>query len=201
MDHDAWNRRYSGSEYVFGTEPAAFLPRAARVLRSGDRVLCPADGEGRNSAWLAGQGMQVTAFDVAPAALEKARRLDASLGVSVDRHLSTMEAWDWTRDHDAVVGIFFQFLPPDARTEAFGRMAGATRPGGHLLIHGYAPRQVGYGTGGPGAAENMYTAEMLRAAFAGWDILTLTDYDAEISEGTGHSGLSALVDFVARKPG
>ena len=200
MDHDDWNDRFSGSDYVFGTEPAAFLTRAAPVLPPGARVLCPADGEGRNSAWLAGQGLKVTAFDVAPAAVEKAWKLDDRLGVTVERNISTLEEWDWSQSFDAVVGIFFQFLGPEARSEAFDWMAEATRPGGHLLIHGYAPRQVGYGTGGPGVPENMYTAEILRDAFPGWEILTLNDYDADIKEGEGHAGRSALVDFVARKP-
>jgi hypothetical protein len=46
----------------------------------------------------------------------------------------------------------------------------------------------------------MYTEDMLARAFAGWEILTSRDYDADISEGSGHRGRSALVDFVARKP-
>jgi hypothetical protein len=41
---------------------------------------------------------------------------------------------------------------------------------------------------------------MLARAFAGWEILHSADYDADIFEGTGHSGRSALIDFVARKP-
>jgi DNA gyrase subunit A len=41
----------------------------------------------------------------------------------------------------------------------------------------------------------------LRAAFAGWEVLRLADFDADVDEGRGHSGRSALVDFIARKPG
>ena len=79
-------------------------------------------------------------------------------------------------------------------------MAQAVAPGGLLLLHGYAPRQVEYGTGGPPNAANMYTTRMLADAFPGFDILRLEDYDTEVDEGSGHSGLSALVDLVARKP-
>ena len=73
-------------------------------------------------------------------------------------------------------------------------------PGGVLLLHGYAPRQVDYGTGGPPNASHMYTVGMLRDAFDSFEILRLTDYDAKIDEGPGHSGKSALVDLIARKP-
>ena len=41
---------------------------------------------------------------------------------------------------------------------------------------------------------------MLREAFAGWQIEHLAAYDSAIEEGAGHSGLSALIDLVARKP-
>ena len=101
----------------------------------------------------------------------------------------------------AVLAVFIQFAPPGQRSRIFTGMARSLRPGGLLLLHGYAPRQVGYGTGGPPNAENMYTVPLLAEAFAGFEILESRDYDAEVSEGRGHSGLSALVDFVARKPG
>ena len=113
--------------------------------------------------------------------------------------MAGIEDWDWSQPFDAVVGIFIQFAPPDLRAQLFGWMAQAVAPGGLLLLHGYAPRQVGYGTGGPPDAANMYTKDLLTGAFAGFEILRLEDYDTEVDEGRGHSGLSALVDLVARK--
>jgi len=196
-----WDQRFARSGYLFGTEPADFLRREAGQLAPGSRVLCVADGEGRNSSYLAGLGHQVTAFDASGVALDKAHALAAERGVSVDFVQSGIEDWDWSRTHDAVVGVFIQFAPPELRDRLFGWMARAVAPGGLLLLHGYAPRQVGYGTGGPPCAANMYSEDLLRAAFEGWEILRLTDYDAEIDEGEGHSGRSALVDLVARKAG
>lgn len=195
-----WDSRFAGDDYLFGTEPADFLLREAHRIRPGARVLCVADGEGRNAVHLARDGLEVTAFDLSPNAVVKARRLAEAAGVTVDFHVASIDAWDWSRTFDAIVAVFIQFLGPADRAAAFARFGQALRPGGLLLLHGYAPRQVGYGTGGPGAAENMYTEDMLARAFAGWEILTSRDYDADISEGSGHRGRSALVDFVARKP-
>jgi SAM-dependent methyltransferase len=195
-----WNERYASDEYLFGTEPADFLRRAAGWLRPGETALSIADGEGRNSVWLAGQGLRVTAFEPAPNALAKARRLAAARGVEVAFHLGDLDGWDWSQGFDVVAGIFIQFVGPDERAALFGRIDRALRPGGLLLLHGYAPRQVGYGTGGPPMVENMYTLDLLRAAFAGYEVLRAEDFDAEVDEGRGHSGRSALIDFVARKP-
>ena len=79
-------------------------------------------------------------------------------------------------------------------------MKRALKPGGTLLLHGYRPKQLEYGTGGPPHAENMYTEDLLRAAFGDMEILSIESYDREIEEGSGHSGMSALIDRVARKP-
>lgn len=197
-----WDQRYGAPGYLFGTEPAAFLQAEAGRLPSWARVLCVADGEGRNSVWLARQGHAVTAFDASPVAVAKARALAGAAGVRVALHTAGAEGWDWRPEaFDAVVAIFIQFAPPGLRDLLFAGMARTLRPGGLLLLHGYAPRQVGYGTGGPGVAENLYTLEMLRAAFPGWKVLHEADRDAEIHEGTGHAGMSALIDFVVRKPG
>lgn len=196
-----WNERYAGQDYLFGTRPADFVVRHAGLLRPGMSVLSVADGEGRNSVWLAEQGLRVTAMDGAPNAVDKARRLAAERGVQVDFNLADITTWDWeARAYDVVLGVFIQFAPPPLRDAIFAGMRRAVKPGGLVMLHGYAPRQVGYGTGGPACADNMYTDAILRQAFDGFEVLTLTDYDAEISEGTGHSGLSALVDCILRRP-
>ncbi|HSA89780.1 MAG TPA: SAM-dependent methyltransferase [Burkholderiales bacterium] len=57
-----WNERYGGDEYLFGTAPNAFLASHASLLKPGQRALCIADGEGRNSVWLAEQGLVVAIF-------------------------------------------------------------------------------------------------------------------------------------------
>lgn len=197
-----WNDRYDRPDYLFGTEPAAFLTARAGAIPAGSRVLVVADGEGRNSVYLAGLGHAVTAFDYAPNAVTKARDLAATRGVTVDFQHGDIFAWDWdAAPYDAVVAVFIQFMGPPARAQIFDGLDRALAPGGTLLLHGYAPRQVGYGTGGPPDAENMYTLPLLHAAFAGYDVLHSDDHDADIDEGPGHSGRSALIDFVARKPG
>ncbi|MEM8579842.1 MAG: class I SAM-dependent methyltransferase [Pseudomonadota bacterium] len=196
-----WNDRYNRPDYLFGTEPAEFLKVQARHLPSEGRVLVVADGEGRNSVFLAERGLMVTAFDYAPNALAKAEDLAKQKGVEVDFLEADVFAWDWSADsYDAVVAIFIQFMPPQLRVAVFEGLKAALKPGGVLLLHGYAPRQVEYGTGGPPVAENMYTLPLLEAAFAGFEVLHSADYDAEIDEGPGHSGLSGLIDYVVRKP-
>jgi cyclopropane fatty-acyl-phospholipid synthase-like methyltransferase len=196
-----WDERYSIEEYLFGTSPNAFLKAHTALLKRGDRVLAVADGEGRNSVWLADNGLAVHAVDASRVGVAKARRLAQARGVSIEFEVADLAQWAWPVAHyDAVVAIFIQFAAPELRARLFEGMKQALKPGGLLLMEGYRPEQIAYATGGPPHAENMYEEEMLRAAFSGFEILELRAYDAEIQEGLGHRGMSALIDFVARKP-
>ncbi|MEM1179616.1 MAG: class I SAM-dependent methyltransferase [Acidobacteriota bacterium] len=196
-----WDERYAREDYLFGTEPAEFLSRSRDLLRPDLEALAVADGEGRNSIFLAEQGVRTTAFDPSAVAVRKARALAEARRVTVDFHIADMEGWVWEADsYDLVVGIFIQVLGAEARARIFGAMKRTLRPGGRLLLHGYTPKQLEYRTGGPPVLENLYTEELLRDAFADFEIERLESYDAEIKEGTAHVGRSALIDLVARKP-
>jgi len=75
-----------------------------------------------------------------------------------------------------VAGFFTQFVMPSERPELFANMDRVLKPGGQLVLHGYTPQQVEYGTGGPPRADMMYTADMVRDAFPGYDIQRLEEY-------------------------
>ncbi len=196
-----WNQRFGADGYLFGTAPNAFLASRKALLRPGMTALCVADGEGRNSAWLAEQGLEVTAFDFSPVAVEKARRLAAERRVTVLYEVASVYDWRWPEAaFDLVAAIFVQFADPPMRRFLFERMIRVLKPGGLVLLEGYTPRQLEYRTGGPPHRENLYTEGMLREAFAEIEILELKEYDADVAEGSGHFGRSALIDLVARKP-
>lgn len=198
---DRWNTRFAASEYVFGKEPNAFLARQKPLLRPAMSALCVADGQGRNSVWLARQGLRVTAFDFSPVGIDKARALARDAGVAIDYRLANATEWDWdAATYDAVVAIFVQFAGPRLRDRMFAGMVRALAPGGLLILQGYGPRQLEYGTGGPKNIENLYTEALLRESFATLEIQHLAAHDDRMNEGPGHEGMSALVDMVARKP-
>ena len=203
-----WNTRYenAGDEYLFGTEPNRFLAHRADLLRNGRTAISVADGEGRNSVWLAEQGLEVTAVEISPVAVEKARRLAAGRKMDIRFVLADLLAPEWPPAdmHDAfdwVIGVFIQFVGAADRARQFAAMKQLAKPGGRILLQGYTPKQLDYRTGGPGDLENLYTRDILLDAFAGWEIEELVDYEDEITEGMGHKGRSALIGMVARKPG
>ena len=195
-----WDKRFEAEDYIFGTEPNVWLAGHAGLLKPGMRVLAVADGEGRNSVWMARRGLQVDAFDISPVGVAKARKLAADAGVEANYSVSSVEDWPWkVGEYDAVVAIFIQFADPDTRATLFKRMKSALKPDGLILLQGYTPKQLEYKTGGPPLVDHLYTEDMLRDAFGDMDITEMRLYEDVLTEGTQHSGQSAVVGMVARK--
>jgi len=195
-----WNRRYDSTDFLFGTAPNEWLRQRAHLLPPHGRILCVADGEGRNSVWLARQGFEVDAFDVADRAVDKARAFAQREGVTVNFAVADCDGFSWPEAaYDGVAAIFVQFADPPTRARMFERIVRSLKPGGVLILQGYAPKQLEYRTGGPPILSHLYTQELLQAAFADLSIIELKDYEALVHEGQGHSGQSALIGLVARR--
>lgn len=196
-----WDERYAGDDYIFGTEPAAFLAAAEALLPRGARVLCLAEGEGRNAVFLAGRGHRVTGIDLSEVGLAKAARLAAARGVAVELRRGDVMTWDggdgpW----DAVVAVFIHFRAEE-RARLAAALARGMGAGGLFLFHAYGPGQIALGTGGPKDRAMLADAGEVVADFAGWEVLAARDHEAVLAEGSHHVGQSALVDVILRHPG
>ena len=199
-DLERWELRFSQEGYLFGTEPNAFLKAQAQRLRPGLDVLSVADGDGRNSVWLAEQGLNVHAVEFSPTALKKAKALAKVRGVAVHAERADLYRWTWPAEaYDVIVVIFIQFAPPAERQRMFEGMKRALKPGGLLLMEGYGPKQLDYGTGGPNRLDWLYTRALLEEAFSDFSSIKIDEYETELDEGVRHKGMSALIDFVGRK--
>ena len=195
-----WDTRYAASEYIFGREPNRFLVAQQGLFTAGAQVLDVATGEGRNARWLAQLGCRVTAIDVSPLGLAKAKQLAVEGGFDIAFEEVDVRTWTWPEGQfDAVVAIFIQFAAPADRERVFEGMKRTLRPGGVVVLQGYTPKQLADKTGGPPQAEHMYSERLLRDAFADMEILHLREHEDVLAEGSKHVGRSALVDMIARK--
>jgi len=196
-----WEERFAQDGYLFGTEPVPFLRKHKAFFQKGQSVLSIAEGEGRNAVYLAQKGLDVTGVEFAPSAVEKAEKLARLNGVAPRFIQSDLFDWKWPVEaYDISLGLFFQFVGPQPRDTLWRKMLDATRPGGLVAIHGYTPKQLELGTGGPPFVENMYTSHDFKTVFAACDVLVCEEYEAEQRSGSAHVGMSALIDFIARKP-
>jgi SAM-dependent methyltransferase len=194
-----WDERYNTTDYVYGTDPNAFLARVAAEMPKG-RTLCVAEGEGRNAVFLAEHGHDVVAVDSSAVGLEKARRLAIERGVVIETVLEDLAHFDITAGNwDAIVSIFAH-VPPAVRRPLHGKIVRGLRPGGMLVLEAYTPEQIGLGTGGPPVAELTMSLELLHEELDGLIFRHAVELQRDVIEGRFHTGKGAVVQVVAIKP-
>ena len=195
-----WDARYAEPGWAFGTEPNDFLRENAHRLAPASRVLCLAEGEGRNAVHLATLGHDVTGVDLSSVGLAKAEAYARECGVRITTAVADLASWDLGESAwDAIVSVFAH-LPADVRAALHARIVRALRPGGLLLLEAYTPAQLDRGTGGPGDASKLMTLDALRVELVGLDFELADEIEREVIEGRYHSGRSAVVQVVARRP-
>lgn len=193
-----WDIRYAPEEFFYGTTPNEFLAEAATPLPRG-RTLCLAEGEGRNSVWLAEQGFDVYSVDLSTVGVAKTLRFAASHGVTV--HAQVGDLADFViepNSFDLIVSIFAH-TSSVLRRSIHQRVVSGLRPGGTFVLEAYSPDQIPLGTGGPSDPDMLVTENSLRSELAGLEFDHLVEINRNIVEGAGHSGLAAVVQAIAHR--
>lgn len=194
-----WDHRYAAPGFAYGTAPNDLLRQQATHLPRG-QALCLAEGEGRNGVHLAELGHTVELQDLSAVGLAKARQLAAERGVTVQTHCCDLRDFQPPPASVDLVVAIWMHLPPPLRTTVLTRAVDALRPGGHLILEAYTPRQLALGTGGPANRELLIEPDDLRAELQGLDLLICEERQRWIEEGPFHHGESAVVQVLGRRP-
>jgi SAM-dependent methyltransferase len=199
MDSDFWNARYKESEYAYGLEPNDFLKSKINSLKPNSKILCLAEGEGRNAIFLAENKHQITAIDYSEEGLNKLKSLAKERNVIVkticaDLNQYKIEPNQW----DAIICIFGHF-PIELRKAVFKQVYTGLRKNGVFLMEAYHKDQLKYKTGGPQVADLLYSKEELQNDFSEFENISIETFIKEIEEGKFHKGTSAVIQVVANK--
>lgn len=194
-----WNEKFSTPQYIYGESPNDFLREVAGRLRG--PVLSLGEGEGRNSVFLAQQGLDVTALDISEEGLRKTRALAAKHGVKVKTVLADLGTYAFAPDSWGAVLSIWCHLPPEVRRAVHAGVVRSLVPGGTFALEAYTPRQLKFGSGGPKAVELLYEPETLRQELGGLKLEILEEREREVNESDIHRGKSAVVRvFGVRQP-
>lgn len=193
-----WNERYNIEPYFYGKMPNDFLVSESNRIPKGN-VLCLADGEGRNSVFLARSGYQVTGVDSSQTGIDKAQKLAQEAGVEVDYQCADLADFPINPSSwDGVVSVFCH-LPSKLRQNIFRSVVNGLKPGGTLILESYAPNQLQYGTGGPKNLDLLADLESLKSDLSGLDWIVSHEIERIVMEGMGHSGPSAVIQLIGVK--
>lgn len=195
---NSWHERFSADEYIYGKEPNQFVVEAACVLPKG-KVLCIAEGEGRNSVYLASLGHAVTAWDYAQAGLDKTQRLADEKEVTVKTELHDLADVEWEVEQwDAIVHIFGH-LPMGVMERTFNGIRKALKQGGYYVSELYTKEQLHYGTGGPRVESMLVDPGILLDEFDGYFIKHFHVGEVNRVEGQLHTGTAHVVQSMFQK--
>jgi SAM-dependent methyltransferase len=126
---ERWDQVYAGEPHLYTTEPNALLVEAAEAMAPG-RALDLGVGQGRNAAWLASRGWQVTGVDLSGEGVRRAQALDARVRVvqqAVEDFEMGVEEWH------LIAAIYVHGV----LLRASERVIAALRPGGVLVVEGF----------------------------------------------------------------
>jgi SAM-dependent methyltransferase len=194
-----WNNRYAEEGFSYGKEANDFLKANISRFPAQSKILCLAEGEGRNAIFLAQKGFHVTAVDFSEVGMKKASQWARELNLSLETmtaNLATFELGEgvW----DGIISIFGH-LPSEIRTPLHQRIIRALKPKGIFLMEAYTPDQLQLGTGGPKDLSLFMTSAIIKQDFSELETICLEEKKRCIEEGKYHNGESAVVQFIGRK--
>jgi len=196
-ERERWERRYQqAAEPFYGREPSRFLQRSLALLPGRGRCIDLGGGEGRNAIYLARLGYDVTLVDVAVAGLSRAATMarDAEVRLNiVAADLQEPPLADTGDGWDVVLLINYHDRRAVASVET------RLRPGGAVVVEGFAKEQLGRGSGGPPDADLLWGPNELHELLRPLRLVWYEDRLVEGDDNPHHRGAKWVVRAIARK--
>jgi ubiquinone/menaquinone biosynthesis C-methylase UbiE len=197
MQAEFWNERYKEKVFAYGLQANDFLQEQS--FPEGSKILCLAEGEGRNGVFLAEQGHDVTCVDYSEEGIKKMNQLAEMKGVQIHTVCADLNEFEFKENTWDGIVIIFGHLPTALREKVHGQFYKALKPGGKLVLEAYHKTQLNYKTGGPMTETMLYSDEELRADFHEFKHLQINQLEREVHEGEFHFGNAAVIQVIAEK--
>lgn len=126
---ERWDQVYLSEPHLYTTAPNALLVEVASGMAPG-RALEIGMGQGRNAAWLAGRGWEVTGIDISRAGVERAAAQGGALRAV---HAAVEEFAIGEGEWDLIAGIYVHGV----MLRESPRIVAGLRTGGRLVIEGF----------------------------------------------------------------
>ncbi len=193
---NSWDLRYAQPDYVYGTDPNAFIKKQLEGMKPG-KILFPAEGEGRNAVYASSLGWEVYAFDSSKVGKQKAEALAAKNGVKIHYQLASFEQIDF-RDtcFDCIALVFAHTLD---RKKNHRKMINFLKTGGVLLLEGFSKKQIHNQSGGPKRLDMLFSKDELEEDFSMLSELKIREEEVEMDEGNHHLGRVAIIRVIGKK--
>ena len=187
-----WDELYRSRSAVWSGDPNPQLVTEISDFTPGT-ALDAGCGEGAEAIWLAERGWRVTAADISPVALERARagasNVRDDVARRIDWHHADLLTWTPPAASYDLVSAQFMHLPMGPRETLFRRLAAAVKPHGTLLVVGHHPSDLQTTAKRPPLPELLFTAADVAALLEpnDWDIIVETSRERTTTDPAGRT--------------
>ena len=195
-----WNEKFSGEQFLYGEEPNKFVKNESYRITPNSKILCLAEGEGRNGVFLASHGHDVTCVDLSNVGLEKASSLALQKNVTVKTVHSDIFHFESPEKYDAIICTFLHL--EYERLKLFCvKIFNILNTNGLFIGQFFTKEQLNKNSGGPKDINLLYDPKILERVFvhSKFKVLKLDTKDEDLDEGEGHKGIASLVSIIAEK--
>lgn len=195
-----WDERYAGAEYAYGKKPNDFLSSLDLKPDGRQKILCLAEGEGRNAVYMAQLGYDVLAVDQSWVGLQKAIKLAEENGVNIEIEQTDLSSYQIAPDtYDGIISIFAHFKP-STREHVHHQAVQGLKRSGFLVLEAYSKEQLRFKTGGPPDMEMLYDLDDLKKDFGNeLDLMIKRKVQREVVEGKYHTGTASVIQIFGVK--
>jgi SAM-dependent methyltransferase len=181
-----WDDVFRNGKVAFNKDASKLLQYAVWDRKPGTAIDLGM-GEGRNAVFLASKGWQVTGVDFSEEAVKQAKARASAAHLPLTAVIDDLDHFDLGRSKWDLIALFYMHAWfHESKLDVPQRLMDALRPGGLLLIEGYAGDKGDY-----------QTDELLRD----FSDLKITHYEDVSDEADWNPGRkSRIVRFIAEKP-
>jgi SAM-dependent methyltransferase len=156
-----WDKEFAGDLPNLNREPSALLVQALAGRKPG-RALDLGTEQGRNAIYLAEHGWTATGVDLSDVAIDRARKNAAERKVRLEAIVGDLDTYDFgTGQWDLITSFYMHSWHDRSKTDIPARIYQALKPGGLVVIEGFAKPEVPFG----------FDAEQLKRAFGRFRVL------------------------------
>jgi len=198
-----WDARYAQQTYSYGKEPNVYFKNTLKTLAPG-KILLAAEGEGRNAVYAASIGWEVYAYDFSEFAYQKALKLAAEKGVSLNYQIGSLSDLEFPHGYFDAIGLVYVHFPNTLSKANHQLLTQLLKPKGRVILEAFSKNQLSFQkqnpkVGGPKNLNQLYDTTQLKAEFKNFTMIELKEEVIELAEGIFHQGQSSVVRMHAQK--
>lgn len=142
---ERWNEVFKKGAPTLNREPSQVLVAAVERRKPG-KALDLGTGQGRNAIFLASKGWTVTGVDISDVAIAEAKKNAAAGKVQIEAIVGDLDTYDFGREQwDLITSFYMHGWHNRSSTDVPARIYDALRPGGLLVIEGFAKPENPFG--------------------------------------------------------